>query len=149
MKWIMLIYKLPRSRTTAIKVATWRKLKKLGVYPVQDSVCVLPGSEKTLENLEWLAAELRELGGEASVWEVRTLTSELEKELREYFIEQVNVQYREVMEESSRAKTGKQLRRVWARYNSIRAQDYLKSPLAAEAKGACEKRARELVKEEG
>ncbi len=142
----MLIYKLPRSRTTAIKVATWRKLKKLGVYPLQDSVCVLPGSEKTLENLEWLAAELRELGGEASVWEAQALTSELEKELREYFIEQVNIQYKEIMEESSHAKNGKQLGQVWVRYNSIRAQDYLKSPLAAEAKGACEKRAEELRK---
>ncbi len=144
MKWIMLIYKLPRSRTTAIKVATWRKLKKLGVYAVQDSVCILPKSEKTLENLEWLAAELREHGGEASVWETQVLTLELEKELKSYFLEQVNIQYKEIMREAPLAKNNRQLGQIWMRYNSIRSQDYLKSPLAAEARGACENRGLEL-----
>lgn len=45
----MLVYKLPKSKTSANKVAVWRKLKKLGVYPLQDSVCLLPCSERTLE----------------------------------------------------------------------------------------------------
>jgi hypothetical protein len=148
LKWIMLIYKLPRSRTTAIKVATWRKLKKLGVFSVQDSVCVLPHSEKTLENLEWLAAELRELGGEASVWEAQALTSEQERELKNYFIEQANTQYREIIQESPLARDGRHLQQLWTRYNIVKAQDYLKSPLAAEARAACENRALELRKEE-
>jgi hypothetical protein len=148
LKWIMLIYKLPRSRTTAIKVATWRKLKKLAVYSVQDSVCVLPFSERTLESLEWVAAELRELGGEASVWEVQALTSEQEKELKDYFIEQVNSQYREIIQESPLAGDGRQLQQIWMRYNIVKSQDYLKSPLAAEARAACENRARELRAEE-
>ena len=144
----MLIYKLPRSRTTAIKVATWRKLKKLGVYAVQDSVCVLPYSEKTLESLEWLAAELRELGGEASVWEAQALTSEQERELKNYFIEQVNTQYREILQESPLARDSGQLQQLWMRYNNVKAQDYLRSPLAAEARAACENRAQELLEEE-
>ncbi|HYA40583.1 MAG TPA: Chromate resistance protein ChrB [Syntrophobacteraceae bacterium] len=148
MKWIMLIYKMPRSKTTAIKVATWRKLKKLGVYQVQDSVCILPYSEKTLENLEWLAAELRELGGEASVWETQALTPGMEKELKEYFLEQVNTQYKEIMREASLAKSGRQLSKIWMRYNSVKTQDYLKSPLATEARGACENRAQVLRQEE-
>lgn len=148
MKWIMLIYKLPRSRTTAIKVATWRKLKKLGVYAVQDSVCVLPYSERTLESLEWLAAELRELGGEASVWEAQALTSEHERELKNHFIEQANTQYREIIQASPLAKGIRQLQQLWIRYNMVKAQDYLRSPLAAEARAACENRARELGNEE-
>ncbi|MHC1724814.1 MAG: Chromate resistance protein ChrB [Syntrophobacteraceae bacterium] len=148
MKWIMLIHKLPRSRTTAIKVATWRKLKKLGVYSVQDSVCVLPHSERTLESLEWLAAELRELGGEASVWEAHALTLEQEKELKDFFLDQVNVHYREIIQSASLAKDSGQLKKLWARYNGVKSQDYLRSPLAAEAKAACENRAEELKEEE-
>ena len=148
MKWIMLIYKLPRSRTTAIKVATWRKLKKLGVYPVQDSVCVLPRSERTLESLEWLAAELRELGGEASVWEAQALTHEQERELKSYFIEQVNTQYREIIQKAPLAGDVGQLRHLWMNYNTVKSQDYLRSPLGAEARAACENRARELGEEE-
>jgi hypothetical protein len=144
----MLIYKLPHSRTTAIKVATWRKLKKLGVYSIQDSVCVLPYSEKTLESLEWIAAELRELGGEASIWDARTLTSEQERELKDHFIEQVNTQYRKIIQESPLAGDGTHLRQLWMKYNIVKSQDYLRSPLAAEARAACESRAQILREQE-
>ena len=45
----------------------------MGVYSIQDSVCILPYSERALEHFEWLAAELRETGGEASVWGAEAL----------------------------------------------------------------------------
>jgi hypothetical protein len=144
----MFIHKLPRSRTTAKKVAIWRKLKKLGVYSVQKSVCILPYSERTLEHFEWLAAELREMGGEASVWEAETLTSSREREISDYFLEQVNVQYKRIISEAARASNQKQLRQLWTEYNRVKAQDYLRSPLAIEARAACERRAQEFRKEE-
>jgi hypothetical protein len=148
LKWIMLIYRLPRAKTTAFKVATWRKLKKLGVYSIQDSVCILPHSERTLENFEWLAAELQEIGGEASVWEAETLTPAREKEIRDFFLDQVNSEYYKIMERATLAKTEKQLRKLWAHYNRLKAQDYLSSPLAIEARAACERQARKLTNEE-
>lgn len=144
MKWIMLIHRLPQARTTAFKVAFWRKLKKLGVFSVQDSVCVLPRSERTLEQMEWLAAEMREMGGDASVWEVEALTSSQEKEMSDYFLDQVNGEYRKVIDTAASAKTEKQLRDLWARYHRLKLQDYLKSPLAIEARAACESRLAEL-----
>lgn len=149
MKWIMLIYKLPRSKTTAHKVATWRKLRKLGVYSIQDSVCILPLSERTLESFEWLAAELRDLGGEASVWEAETLTPLREKEIREFFIAQVNAEYAKIIQESAQTQDEQQLRNLWLQYNRVKAQDYLKSPLGIEARAACERRAQEFRQGEG
>jgi hypothetical protein len=147
-KWIMLIYKLPRAKTTAFKVATWRKLKKLGVYAVQDSVCILPHSERTLESFEWTAAEVREMGGDASVWEVEALTPSREKEMKDFFLNQVNVEYRELIQKAVSARTEKQLKDLWTKYNRVRVQDYMKSPLAIEARAACEQKARELRNEE-
>jgi hypothetical protein len=149
LKWIILIYKLPRSKTTAHKVATWRKLKKLGVYSIQDSVCILPYSERTLESFEWIAAELRDIGGEASVWEAETLTPLREKEIREFFLDQVNLEYGKIIQEAGLAKDEQQLRNLWLRYNRVKAQDYLQSPLAIEARAACERRAQEFRKGEG
>ena len=148
MQWVMLIYKLPRTKTTAYKVATWRKLKKLGVYSIQDSVCILPYSERTLEHFEWLAAELRETGGEASVWGAEALTPSREKVIRDFFLDQVNGEYHKIIQAAAQAKTEKQLRDLWARYNRLRTQDYLRSPLAIEAKAACERQARVLSKKE-
>jgi len=147
-KWIMLIYKLPRAKTTAFKVATWRKLKRLGVYAVQDSVCILPYSERTLESLEWTAAEVREMGGDASVWEVEVLTPSREKEMKDFFLNQVNVEYRELIQKVAIAKTEKHLIDLWTKYNRVRVQDYMKSPLAIEARAACEQKARKLRDEE-
>jgi len=148
LKWIMLIYKLPIAKTTANKVAVWRKLKKLGVFPIQKSVCILPHSERTLEHFEWLAAEFLESGGEASVWEAESLTPSQEKEIRDFFLNQVNGDYRRIIQEAELAKTEKQVKALWAIYNKIKARDYLKSPLSAEAKAACEEQARKLRKEE-
>jgi len=147
-KWVMLIYRLPRSRTTATKVALWRKLKKLGVYSIQDSVCLLPDSEKTLESFEWIAAELREAGGEASVWQAETRTPAQEKAIRDHFLDQVNEQYKRIIEDTARVEKEGDLRNLWVHYNRVRSQDYLKSPLAIEAKAACERRAGEFKKEE-
>lgn len=148
MKWIMLIIKLPPAKTTAFKVATWRKLKKLGVYSVQDSVCILPESERTLERFEWLAAEVRDMGGDASVWEVEALTPWREKEMRDFFMDQVNRDYSQLIREVAAVDTEKQLKDLWNQYNTVRSRDYLKSPLAVEVRAACEKKLRELRNEE-
>jgi len=148
LKWIMLIYKLPLAKTTANKVAVWRKLKKLGVFPIQKSVCILPHSERTLEHFGWLAAEFLESGGEASVWEAESQTPSQEKEIRDFFLDQVNGDYLRIIQEAEPAKTERQVKALWARYNKIKARDYLKSPLSAEAKAACEEQARKFRKEE-
>jgi hypothetical protein len=144
MDWIMLITKLPRARTSALKVATWRKLKRLGVYTLQDSVYVLPRSERTLEAFEWIAAEIREEGGEASVWEVAARTQMQECEMRDFFLEQVNTEYRVLLEEVRGEPDEERLRRLWGQYHKTKGQDYLRSPLSTEVRAACEQRAREL-----
>lgn len=148
MKWLMLIIKLPRAKTTAFKVAMWRKLKRLGVYSVQDSVCLLPSSERTLESFEWLAAEVRESGGDASVWEVEALTASREKQMKDFFLDQVNAEYRQLIGKAATARNEKQLKDLWTKYHRVKLQDYMKSPLAVEARAACEQKARELTKTE-
>jgi hypothetical protein len=144
----MLIYKLPLAKTTANKVAVWRKLKKLGVFPIQKSVCILPHSERTLEHFEWLAAEFLESGGQASVWEAESLNPSQEKDIRDFFLDQVNGDYRKIIQEAALAKTERQVRALWARFNKLKGRDYLKSPLAAEAKAACEELARKFQQKE-
>ena len=144
MDWIMLITKLPRARTSALKVSTWRKLKRLGVYTLQDSVYVLPRSERALEAFEWIAAEIREEGGEASVWEVTARTEAREREMRNFFLEQVNAQYRTILDEVRGDPDEERLRQLWGQYHKVKAQDYLRSPLSMEARAACERKALDL-----
>ena len=143
-KWIMLTYKPPKAKTSAAKVALWRKLKKLGVYQVQDSVCVLPFSEKNMEDFQWISAEVIEIGGEASVWSINALSSETERDLRDYFINQTNIQYQKMMTDCAEITDEKELRKLWTLFHRIKAQDYLKSPLSVEVKAVFENRMEEL-----
>jgi hypothetical protein len=82
------------------------------------------------------------------VWEAEALTPSREKVIRDFFLDQVNAGYNKIIQAAAQARTEKQLRDLWARYNRLKAQDYLKSPLAIEAKAACERQARALRKEE-
>ena len=66
-KWLSLAYKIPRE-PSANRVYVWRKMKQLGAVLLQDAVWVLPESPRTREQFQWLAAEITELGGEASLW---------------------------------------------------------------------------------
>lgn len=144
MNWVMMVYKLPKAKTTAIKVSVWRKLKKLGVYPLQDSVCILPHSERTLESFEWLAEEIKELGGEATLWETSALNQGQEIVIRDYFLEQVNKQYKEIINDAANVTTVKDIQNLWAAFNRVRSQDYLRSPLWIEARGLLERTAQRL-----
>jgi DNA-binding transcriptional regulator PaaX len=136
-KWIFLIYKIPNNPTSK-KVYVWRKLKKLGALMLQDAVFILPYSEKTMEQFQWLAAEIIEMEGEATVWESFALSVKQEKVIIEKFIKAVNTQYEKILtelndiigmddihEEENRLKT------VIREYMTVRYYDYFKSDLAA------------------
>ena len=68
--WVLLTYRMPREPSTA-RVGVWRKLKRLGVAQLADGVVALPADARTREQLEWLADEVVESGGAATVWDAR------------------------------------------------------------------------------
>lgn len=63
----MLAYRIPREPSTP-RIRVWRKLRKYGVYQLSDGVVVLPASARTREQLDWMAEEVIEAGGQAEVW---------------------------------------------------------------------------------
>src|SRR5215831_12019364 len=71
--WLLLHYKLP-TKPSALRVYVWRKLKKLGAILLHDALWVLPATTQTREQLRWLAAEVVELKGQATVWESALIT---------------------------------------------------------------------------
>jgi hypothetical protein len=47
----------------------WRRLQKIGAVPVKNAVYVLPRSDPSVEDFHWVAREIIEAGGDASVCE--------------------------------------------------------------------------------
>ena len=65
--WVLLAYPLPREPSNP-RVAVWRKLERLGVARLGDGLVALPADARTREQLDWLAEEILEAGGAATVW---------------------------------------------------------------------------------
>ncbi len=66
-QWAMLAYRLPREPSTP-RITVWRRLKRLGVAQLADGLVALPFDSRTLEALEWIADEVTEAGGDATIW---------------------------------------------------------------------------------
>ena len=78
--WVLLGYRLPREPSTP-RITVWRKLKRLGVVQLSDGMVALPADARTREHLEWVAEEIAEAGGEASIWLAQPATAGQEREL--------------------------------------------------------------------
>ena len=67
LRWLLLAHQLPTTRSNA-RVKTWRRLQQLGAVPARSSVYVLPNTDQSREDFEWLRTEIVALGGEATVF---------------------------------------------------------------------------------
>jgi hypothetical protein len=76
----MLCYRIPREPSTP-RITVWRKLKRLGVAQLADGLVALPADARTREQLEWIADEITEAGGEASIWLAKPASAAQEHEL--------------------------------------------------------------------
>lgn len=69
-RWLLLIYQLP-PKPGYFRVKAWRRLQRLGAVAIKNSVYVLPRTDQTYEDLEWVMREIIKDGGEASLCEAR------------------------------------------------------------------------------
>jgi hypothetical protein len=125
--WLLLIYKVPREPTSS-RVYVWRKLKQIGAILLHDSVWVLPASERTQEQLQWLAAEITELKGEATTARANWLSSEQEEDVTRRFRSQADELYQELL--SDLKKKGRDLVTLGRRFQQAQAVDFFRSELA-------------------
>ncbi len=65
-KWLLLLYGLPTKKGAA-RVNLWRQLKKCGALPLKTSAYLLPDKAEHHERLQWLAQQVRDSGGEATI----------------------------------------------------------------------------------
>src|SRR5687767_7064707 len=64
--WLLLLYALPAQRGSS-RVSLWRQLKKSGAIALKSSTYVLPHEPKHRERFQWLAQQVRDSGGDATL----------------------------------------------------------------------------------
>ena len=115
-EWVLLAYRMPRE-PSAPRVTVWRKLRRLGVVQILDGLVALPADARTREQLEWLADEVLDAGGEAWVWLGRLGSAAQERALARRMAETVAADYEAVVTEAAAADGEPEVvrRRVLAR----------------------------------
>ena len=142
-RWVLLAYRLPRE-PSAPRLSVWRKLKRLGAAQLLDGLIALPLDSRNREQLEWLADEVLEAGGEASIWLAEPASGAQERELALGLAQAIGDQYREVISaaRAAVAEGGGRHRRTLARLrrelDRIRRRDYFPPPEREEAERAVE-----------
>ena len=135
---MLLSYRVPRE-PSAPRIAVWRKLKRLGVAQLGDGLVALPADARTREQLEWIAQEVREAGGQAGVWLAEPTDPTQERELAgemaaaragEYAAVTVEAEQASTLPHGQRRRTGERLR---AELGRITRRDFFPPPQREQA----------------
>jgi hypothetical protein len=141
--WVLLAYRLPREPSTP-RITLWRKLRRLGVVQVLDGLVALPADARTKEQLEWLADEVIEARGEATVWLGRPGSAADERRLATEMAQAIRAEYAEVTAdaEAAASEPAATRRRIAARLrrqlSRIERRDFFPPPERELARRAAE-----------
>jgi hypothetical protein len=109
-----------------------------------DGLVALPLDARTKEQLEWLAEEVVDAGGESSIWLAEAASSAEERALAQRMADAVAEEYRTLIAETEAANgaastaRNRTLRRLRREFRSIRGRDFFPPPEADQAREAVE-----------
>jgi hypothetical protein len=138
--WVLLAYRLPREPSTP-RIALWRRLRRFGALQLVDGLVTLPLDERTRERFDWLAEEIREAGGEASIWLSEPATKAQERDLVRRMRALAKADYGTVEEAARAARRGdrRALARLRRALRRVESRDHFRVPERARAERAIER----------
>ena len=104
-RWLVLTWRLPATSSTP-RVATWRSLQRLGAVTLTPGAAIVPYSEHLLEQLEWVAEDIVQHGGDAYVLPVTELPEADEEDIRRRIRHEAASDYRRLREAADRLARG-------------------------------------------
>ncbi|MFG2028068.1 Chromate resistance protein ChrB [Streptomyces sp. NPDC048825] len=142
-QWVLLSYRLPREPSTP-RITVWRKLKRLGVAQISDGLIALPADARTREQLEWIAEEITDSGGTATLWLAHPVMIAEERRLARTMADARTTEYEQVRAQAEEARhqpddeRRRALRRLRAELRRIHRRDYFPPPQRRAAETAVE-----------
>jgi hypothetical protein len=130
---VLLLYQVA-PEPSARRVAIWRKLKRLGALLLHDSVWALPATPATLEQFQWLAAEIEETQGSALVWEATLRLENQERALVDRFNARVEAAYSDILVALQLPGVDRMM--LSKQYQQVQSHDYFHIALGAKVRAA-------------
>src|SRR6478609_6357405 len=94
--WVLLAYRMPREPSTP-RIAVWRKLRRFGVVQIVDGLVAVPETVSNLEQMGWVANDVLDAGGEATLWTAELISAKQERELSSRLNRDVADAYRSIV----------------------------------------------------
>jgi hypothetical protein len=136
--WLFLLFNLP-AKQSSDRVKFWRRLKKFGALQLKSSTYVLPDEPVHYERFQWLAKEIVDTGGEATLVRVKDIEGMPYSAVVALFNEARSRDYDELVEplnllikdtktrKESPGSFANQLQKLRQRFQEIRDLDYFES----------------------
>ena len=142
-RWLLLIHQIP-PKPNALRVKIWRRLQQVGAVAIKQSVYVMPLSDPSREDLNWILKEIVEGGGDGSVSEARFVKGLSDEQIRTLFQNARKADYEKLIQEANTlladwstggidprdpvTKGSVQLSKLQRRLDEIGAIDFFKAP---------------------
>jgi len=149
-QWVLLAYRMPREPSTP-RIAVWRKLRRLGVAQIVDGLVAVPESVSNLEQMGWVANDVVDAGGEATLWTAELTSAKQERELTARLNRDVTDAYRALVTATEKVDRGpepvgrRQYDRMARELRDIVRRDHLRAPGRDRAERALKRLARSAV----
>jgi hypothetical protein len=131
--WLLLLYALPAKRSSE-RVNLWRKLKKAGAVQLKSSAYILPDAPAHFERFQWLAKQVRDSKGDATLIRVTEVEGLSGEQIAELFRKARAVDYgeltREIVSAAKRKIDADAIEALRSRFKEIQEIDYFDSPAA-------------------
>ena len=146
-QWLLLIHRIP-PKPQYLRAKVWRRLQSLGAVPIKNSVYVLPDTDQTQEDFQWVLREVVAGGGEAELCEARFVDGLSDEQVIGLFRDARDRDYSAIAEEARqlaervsdsepadkvRAEIESSLVRFRRRLAEVAAIDYFEAPARREA----------------
>jgi hypothetical protein len=103
-RWLLLIHQLPKD-PAYLRVKVGRRLARVGAVALKNSVYVLPRTDGTIEDFQWVRGEILEGGGEATVAEAELVDGMSDEEIEMKFREASDSAYAEIVGDARKIAT--------------------------------------------
>jgi len=98
-RWLLLIHQIP-PKPAYLRVKIWRKLQAFGAVAIKNSVYVIPRSDQSLEDLQWVLREIVKAGAEASICAASFIDGLTDEQVEHLFCAARDADYEQIADEA-------------------------------------------------
>lgn len=98
-RWLLLIHQLP-PKPAYLRVKVWRRLQGLGAVAIKNTVYVIPKTDGTLEDFQWVGREIVQDDGEATICAASFIEGLSDEQAEALFRAARDADYRQLADEA-------------------------------------------------